>query len=121
MKKISDIFLTKIKVSSKLNISFLIKQYYYFCNSSDPKKRFQLFLKATQMDVILEKLEACSKQISKAKAQLQLQVKVSETLKEAKEKAERKFMQFQSVERFKVSHLAHTNESDYLKFSKFCL
>lgn len=91
-------------------LDYSINISYHPRNSSDPKKRFQLFLKATQMDVIIEKLDACSHQNVKAKAQLELQMKVSESLKEAKEKAERKYLQFESVERFKVSKKVYLSE-----------
>lgn len=54
------------------------------------------------MDVILEKLGACTQQIHKARDQLEFQEKTSAQLKKTMDEAEHKFLQFQSIERLKV-------------------
>lgn len=71
-------------------------------HSSNPKKRYQLFQKATQMDVILEKLGACTQQMQKSREQLEFQKKTAAQLKKCLDAAEEKHLQFQSIERLKV-------------------
>lgn len=54
------------------------------------------------MDVILEKLLACTQQIHKAREQLEFKEKTSAQLKKCMDEAEHKFLQFQSIERLKI-------------------
>lgn len=87
--------------------------------SSDPRKRYELFLKATQMDVIIEKLNLCSDQIVKARAQLDLQVKLTEMLKNKRDDAQKKLEQFQSVASLKVISQVKQNCFDLKKGFNF--
>lgn len=73
--------------------------------SSDPKKRFELFLKATQMDVIIEKLNMCNEHILKAKSQMDMQSKLAESLKKKRDEALKKLERFQSVANLRVRNL----------------
>lgn len=72
-------------------------------NSSNPKKRYELFLKATQMDVIIEKLNGCLQQIDISKAKFKLQQKQHYKLLEIQKKAQEKLNQFKSMEPLKVN------------------
>lgn len=70
--------------------------------SSNPKKRYELFLKATQLDVIIEKLDACLQQVTIAKAKYKAQQRQHENYVEAQKKAHEKLNQFKSMEPLKV-------------------
>lgn len=61
-------------------------------------------MRATQMDIIIEKLNSCSEQIQKARDQLTIQAKLSEKLKKSQDEAEHKLKQFRSTEPLKVNH-----------------
>lgn len=54
------------------------------------------------MDIVVEKLNACSEKIAKSKALLECQVNLSEKLKKARDAAEEKFDQVNSIEKLKV-------------------
>lgn len=72
--------------------------------SSNPAKRFELFLRATQMDVILHSVETCHKESLKFREELKYHEKLAEENKKEMEKAKEKFAQFQSMEVMKVWH-----------------
>lgn len=72
--------------------------------SSNPKKRYELFLKATQLDVIIEKLNASSQQVSIANAKCKAQQRQHANYVEAQKKAHEKLNQFKSMEPLKVSN-----------------
>lgn len=70
--------------------------------SSNPKKRYELFLKATQLDVIIEKLNGCLQQTNTAKVKYMTQKRQYMGLKEIQKKAHDKLNQFKSMEPLKV-------------------
>lgn len=70
--------------------------------SSNPKKRYELFLKATQLDVIIEKLNACLQQTNAAKAKYMTQKRKYLNMQEIQKKAHDKLNQFKSMEPLKV-------------------
>lgn len=70
--------------------------------SSNPKKRYELFLKATQLDVIIEKLNSCLHQTTAAKAKYMAQKKQNNNLRDIQKKAHEKLNQFKSMEPLKV-------------------
>jgi chromosome segregation ATPase len=88
--------------------------------SSDPKKRYQLFLKATQIDAIIEKLNDCNEHYTSAKHQLEYQKKGIDQLKKDLAAIEDKYMKMKSVETLKVSIGAACYTADQgLSFSFF--
>lgn len=74
-----------------------------FLDSSNPKKRYELFLKATQLDVIIEKLDGCLKQVDVAKNKFKSQQRQHVNYLEMQKKAHEKLNQFKSMEPLKVS------------------
>lgn len=74
-----------------------------FLRDSDPSKRYQLFRRATQMDVILEKLNSCREQLIAARTQLEYQNDITDTLKKTKDDVKEKYLEMQSVSVIKVS------------------
>lgn len=74
-----------------------------FIFSSNPKKRFELFYKATQLDVIIEKLDQATHQFSVAKTKFFAQRRLHANNVEEQKKAHEKLNQFQSMEPLKVS------------------
>lgn len=88
------------------NLHSYIYIIYYFgflleC-SSNPKKRYELFLKATQLDVIIEKLDASMQQVIFAKTEYKAQQKQHHNYLEIQKKAHEKLNQFRSMEPLKV-------------------
>lgn len=71
--------------------------------SSNPKKRYELFLKATQLDVIIEKLDGCLHQTNTAKIKYKAQQRQHDNYTEIQKKAHEKLKQFQSMEPLKVN------------------
>lgn len=71
--------------------------------SSNPKKRYQLFLKATQLDVIIEKLDQATVQINVAKTKYKAQQRQHGILLDEQKKAQEKLNQFKSMEPLRVS------------------
>lgn len=71
-------------------------------NSSNPKKRYELFLKATQLDIIIEKLDECTHAIEKGKAYYRSHQIACQALQEKKTEIDKKVSQFQSMEPLKV-------------------
>lgn len=55
------------------------------------------------MDVIIEKLNMCNDHILKAKSQLDMQIKLSETLKKKRDESQKKLEQFESVASLRVN------------------
>lgn len=86
-----------------------------FLKECDPKKLYQLFLKATQIEAIIEKLHSCLKCATSSKTQLehldrsikQLEIEII-GIKEKHEK-------LQSVARLRSSIAAYKNELEWLK------
>lgn len=74
---------------------------YFF--SSNPKKRYELFLKATQLDVIIEKLNDCLTQTNLARGAFKTQARQHQNNLEIQKKAHEKLNQFRSMEPLKVS------------------
>ncbi|XP_055325596.1 structural maintenance of chromosomes protein 6 [Sitodiplosis mosellana] len=72
-----------------------------FLRDSNPKKRYELFLKATQLDVIIEKLDGCLQQVNTAKAKFKSQQRQHVNYLEAQKKAHEKLNQFKSMEPLK--------------------
>lgn len=73
-------------------------------NSSNPKKRYELFLKATQLDIIIEKLDECQRDIEKARTSYRSHLKATQALEEKFTEIVKKVAQFQSMEPLKVRH-----------------
>lgn len=80
-------------------------------NRSDPKKRFKFFLKATQIDTVIEKLNDCSSHYSSAKKQLEYQKNVVVSLKEERDKVQTKFNSLQSIGFLKVRTYSFQNSN----------
>lgn len=74
---------------------------YSIC-SSDPKLQYQLFLKATQIDIILSKLEDCITYHKQAVYHLTCRKKILETLTIELEFIQDKFERLKSVKYIKV-------------------
>lgn len=83
--------------------------------SSNPKKRYELFLKATQLDVIIEKLNGCLQQTNTAKVKYMTQKRQYMSLKEIQKKAHDKLNQFKSMEPLKVCTM-HTDRRNFVVF-----
>lgn len=66
-------------------------------------------MKATQLDVVIEKLNGCIQQLSNAKTKYDAQQKLQESLELTKRKAEQKLNQFRSMEPLKVNLLKYNN------------
>lgn len=86
----------------------------FLTNRSDPKKRFKFFLKATQIDTVIEKLNDCSSHYASAKKQLEYQKNVVVSLKDELDKVQTKFNSLQSIGFLKVWFFA----IDFFKLSK---
>lgn len=84
-----------------------------FLRECDPKKMYTLFLKATQIEMIIEKLHACLKQAVTAKTQLEhLERSIKQYESEVaviKDKHEK----LQSVARLRREIVEHKNELDW--------
>ncbi|XP_031633548.1 structural maintenance of chromosomes protein 6 [Contarinia nasturtii] len=72
-----------------------------FLRDSNPKKRYELFLKATQLDVTIEKLNGCLQQLQTAKGKYKLLLKTHENYEDIQKKAHTKLEQFKSMEPLK--------------------
>lgn len=70
--------------------------------SSDPKKRFQLFLKATQIETIMEKLNTCAVHVKNAKIELKYQRELAQAQEKALSETQHRYDQLQSVSMLKV-------------------
>ena len=79
----------------------------FFYLRSDPKIRFKLFLKATQLDVIVEKLDSCVPKLKEAKYVHKQQLAVLQKLKETYEQTETMYNRLQSVQKIKVNCLTN--------------
>lgn len=70
--------------------------------SSDPKKRFQLFLKATQIETIMEKLNSCSVHVKNARIGLKHQRELLESYEKTLAETQERYTRIMSVEAIKV-------------------
>ncbi|XP_037041026.1 structural maintenance of chromosomes protein 6 isoform X2 [Bradysia coprophila] len=86
-----------------------------FLKESDPKKRFKFFLKATQIDTVIEKLNDCSSHYVSAKKQLEFQKNVVVSLKAELEKIQTKFDSLQSIGYLKKTLAGYKAELVWLK------
>ncbi|KAJ6634725.1 Structural maintenance of chromosomes protein 6 [Pseudolycoriella hygida] len=86
-----------------------------FLKESDPKKRFKFFLKATQIDTVIEKLNDCSIHYLSSKKQLEYMKTVATSLKEEVEKLQSKFSSLQSVKVLKKNLVTYKTELAWLK------
>lgn len=73
-----------------------------FLRESNPKKRFQLFLKATQFETIIEKLNDCHGPYKHSKLQLDYQRKVMDAQQKELQVVEEKFERLLSLDAVKV-------------------
>lgn len=71
--------------------------------SSDPKKRYELFLKATQFDIIIEKLQSCSEHMKSTKGSLAAQQEISKDLKKKYDEAAMQISRLNSVNPIRVT------------------
>lgn len=65
--------------------------------------QYQLFMKATQLDVITQRLDDCVQTIRSSKTKLHSQVQAHAALQKQQEVIDRKVEQFQSMEPLRVS------------------
>lgn len=72
--------------------------------SSDPKKRFQLFLKATQIETIMEKLNSCSVHVKNARIGLKHQRELLESYEKSFAETQERYDRLMSVEAIKVNN-----------------
>lgn len=72
-------------------------------SSSDPKKRFELFVKATQLEVITEKLNSCCHDYDIVKTKYEEHKNASEETQMKLKEAEKKFRLMKSMDKMKVS------------------
>lgn len=82
--------------------------------SSNPKKRYELFLKATQLDVIIEKLNGCLQIAQVSKAKFKDQQRKLRDAKEVQRKANEKLNQFKSMEPLKKETYRFKTERAWL-------
>lgn len=74
----------------------------FFFARSDPKKRFKFFLKATQVDTAIEKLNDCGSHYTAAKKHFEFQKTLLKTAKEELSKIQAKYDSLQSIGYLKV-------------------
>ncbi|KAG4076078.1 hypothetical protein HA402_011424 [Bradysia odoriphaga] len=86
-----------------------------FLKESDPKKRFKFFLKATQIDTVIEKLNDCSSHYVSAKKQLEFQKNVVVSLKTELDKIRTKYDSLQSIGYLKKTLAGYKAELVWLK------
>lgn len=103
------------KISFFYNINIYSILIWNRLRSSNPKKRYELFLKATQLDVIIEKLNGCLQQTNTAKVKYMTQKRQYMSLKEIQKKAHDKLNQFKSMEPLKVCTM-HTHRRNFVVF-----
>lgn len=89
-----------------------------FLKECDPKKLYELFLKATQIEAIIDKLHSCLKCATSSKTQLEhLDRSVKQILIEIAEIKE-KHQKLQSVAVLRQDIIGYKNELEWLKVSK---
>lgn len=64
--------------------------------------QYKLFLKATQLDIIIERLNECISMLKQSKTKFDYHKQAHESLKKQQEEIERKKEQFQSMEPLRV-------------------
>lgn len=85
-------------IYSILSLLFIFQPY-----SSNPKMQYQLFMKATQLDVITQRLDECILIIRSSKVKLQSHMQSHAALQKQQDAIDCKVKQFQSMEPLRVS------------------
>lgn len=86
-----------------------------FLKDSDPKKLFQLFMKATQIDLIIQKLNECQEPLLRSKAQLEHAKKSLDAKKIEMKRLKERYHQLQSMETLKTERDKYKAEAAWLQ------
>jgi structural maintenance of chromosomes protein 6 len=89
-----------------------------FLKECDPKKLYTLFLKATQIEAIIDKLHSCLKCASSSKSQLEHLDRSIKALEGEIVVIKEKHEKLQSVARLRDNIIGYKNELEWLKVAK---